>query len=227
MNAIGVEVLSDYLKKARGIEIAPSSVSTAISSLEVDQDAETVKVCEIERRALAIVTHRWNMHNPEARMMNWIPRMEKSPPYDTPARHILSTFGIVELDNFEYLGSRVWVRKPIPATVMSLSGNKWIFEGYYRESQKSFSRLRETIWAIAMLPKSVVEEALNERHFLLVSEMIKEAEGNGEGQITAMAAITKGFDRVLVEDFSGGAAIKNYQEGYLERETPVVVLRYH
>jgi len=230
MKDLGGQALSRDLKQVRDLDISPSLVSSALSSLKVDQEAESVAVYGIKRRALAIVTHEWDIRNPKARMMNWIPEVKKSPPYDTSERNLLTAFGIFGLSDFENLGGKLMVRKPIPEAAMILLDHRWIFEGYDRQSGGSFSRLRESLWAIAMLPKSVVENALNKGHFLLINEEVEKDAEDQEGKIMAIAAITKGFDRILVEDFfEAGWAKQRYQENTLdsERETPVIVMRYY
>jgi len=231
---IGAEELAEYIAKKTGVEVKGGVVWEAFKPPRVEQNVGEIEILGSPRPTLAIVTHELQL-NPEYRMMNWIPQVKESPSsYLSPEGGILKAFGITHLENFRYLGYKSEIISELcdffgkPYSIMSptrmrLEGIEglWIFEDYDRKY--TFGRLRETLWAIAMLPKPVLEEALKKRHFLLVSEQMERSGEDGTG--LTIASITKGFDRIVVEDFSSFKG--NYREGEIEVKTPVVLFRYY
>lgn len=192
---IGAEELAGSISlRARVEEIDGKVVQAAFQLPKVD--LENLGEVKVEGYpsfpVLAIVTHEFKISDPgHRRMMDWIPQAKLAIGGRGSDGEILEAFGVARLENFEYLGGKFHLGS-IPPTRMRLEenlGEEWIFEGYDRRDEKSFSHLKETLWAVAMLPCWVLEKALDKRHFLLMSEKI----GNGEGvKKRNIASITRG-----------------------------------
>lgn len=193
---------------------------------KVGKGVEQVEIYGQSRPVLAIVTHGLQVE-PEQRMMYWIPLTNKNPRAGTPENEILRAFGIYSLENFR----RTRVGPLLPAedqTRMSFYhrsvNEEWMFYGYDRNLSSDFEDLRETLWVIAMLPDSVIKEALERKHFLLVSKQIdRDGEDSEESKLT-IASVTKGLNKILVENFQ--YKTDAYQRGEIEENTPVALF-YH
>lgn len=214
----------DVAEDIRWVTWAPvaldvDDVSDAFRPPEINWDVKEEIIYGHERPILAIVTHDSHGTN----MMDWIPQVEKTP--KAAEQNIMNVFEIAEIKNFQYLrGIRGALhRDPVLPTKMKLHDieGEWIFEGYDRRNNSSFNSLRKTLWAIAMLPKSVIEKALERKHFLLIS--VQMGNGGDDAGLT-IAKVTKGLRRILVEDFWYN--IDGYKEGEIEKDTPVVLFRH-
>lgn len=213
----------DVAEDIRWVTQAPvaldaDDVSDAFRPPEINWDVKEEIIYGHERLILAIVTH--DSHG--ANMMGWIPQIEKTP--KVPDRTILATFGIEKIENFQHLKgiSGILHRDPVPSTKMRLHDieGEWVFEGYNRRNSSSFNSLRETLWAIAMLPKSVINEAFKNPSFLLVSENVGRVEKKG------ITKISRGLNCILVENLSDTPHSAVFEEGKIEKNTPVVLFRY-
>lgn len=222
---IGAEELAEYISKRTGANVRGGLVQEAFKPPTVEQVVGEVEILGLPRQVLAIVTHELKVIDPEKyRMMDWIPEVRQNPGYrNSEAQKILKAFGIAHLENFTR-GNLLFPQRAPTKMYFSGIGGEWIFEKGYLHFSDTFGRLKKTLWAIAMLPKPVLEEALKKRHFLLVSEQIKDPSYVGEPKPT-IASITKGLREVLVEDFSYN--IGDYKKGQIETDTPVVVFHYY
>ena len=170
---------------------------------------------------LAIVTHEYKPKGTTSsfQMMNWIPGFEGGgwPTSDNLDAKIWSAFGISAVRFLDL----AWVRGDRdegPKTTLDLRELELPFVfGYNRGSREGYERLKETIWAIAMLPEPILSEALDRRHFLLISHSEVE-------QRSVIASITGGTLQISVEDLY--PVIGKYKRGEIESDTPVVLFRH-
>lgn len=214
LKEIGAEEVAGYIKKRVRAPVSGRIVLEAVESLKVERGVEQMEIYGHPRQVLAVVTHEFGsfVH----RMEDWIPEIKEDPKYDSPEGRILQIFGISHLKDF--------TRRTQPR--MSLSGieGEWVFKGYFSPLEQDFSRLRKIILTIAMLPRPVLAEALEKKHFLLISGRV----GISEGKIVeepTIASITEGLREIYVEEFR--AFQEDWKAGKGETDMPVVVFQRH
>lgn len=220
-----VERLAELIGNETDCRVGASDIKAAFVPPRIEEiEGEEPPFLPTPSNILAFVTHDYKPRktNYDLEMKNWIPGIKGGgwPAAENPKIEIWNAFGITAVRYLDSSWYRIGADKR-PQTEMCLKGVEphFVFT-HDRDSEGAFVRLTETIWAIAMLPESVLNKALEERHFFLMSYP-KE-----EGKLT-IASITRGTFQTFVEDGGSSSVVMDkYKRGELEPDTPVVLFQH-
>lgn len=159
-------------------------------------------------------------------MMDWIPQIAEGANFNQ--KMILQAFGIKRLVDYVDISQRLFGGSNLPTEMELYRVDKPIvFMGFDRSDASSlsdFSRLKEVVWATAMLPDDAFRKAVKQGNFILV---INRCQINSVPHRISLYKFTQCLDRIVVEHFTEQSTIRQFQDGKIEQQTPLVVFDFY